>query len=109
MNTLTPIEISLIQAQVIEQMKTIYDPEIPVNIHELGLIYDVVCSDDADVHIIMTLTSPGCPVAGSLPGEVEMSAREVSGVNDVKVDVVWDPPWTMDMMSEEAKLQLGLF
>lgn len=106
--TLTPIETNLIEAQVTEELKTIFDPEIPVNIHELGLIYEVNCDDKGEVRIIMTLTTPGCPVAGSLPLDVEDAARSVSGVTNVKVDVVWDPPWTMDRMSDEAKLELGL-
>src|SRR5262245_61376036 len=106
--TLTPIEISLIESQIEEEMKMIYDPEIPVNIQQLGLIYGIDVSDTGMVSVTMTLTAPGCPAAGSLPLEVEDRTRAVSGVTDVKVDVVWDPPWTMDRMSEEAKLELGL-
>ena len=108
MTTLTPIEISLIKSQVHEQMKMIYDPEIPVNIQQLGLIYDIDVQDTGSVKVTMTLTAPGCPAAGSLPLEVEDRTRDVSGVTDVKVDVVWDPPWSMDLMSDEAKLELGL-
>ena len=88
-------------------LKTCYDPEIPVNIYELGLIYDVFVEDNSDVYIKMTLTSPACPVAGTLPGEVEDKARSVPEVAEAKVDLVWDPPWNMDMMSEAAKLELG--
>ena len=106
--TLTPIEVSLIESQVVEEMKTIYDPEIPVSIHELGLIYDIKADETGQVNIVMTLTAPGCPAAGSLPLEVEDKARAIGGVSDVKVDVVWDPPWTMDRMTDEAKLELGL-
>ena len=93
--------------RIIEVLKTCFDPEIPVDIYELGLIYDIYIDDDSVAHIKMTLTSPGCPVAGSLPGEVEDAVRSVIGIKDVKVEVVWDPPWTTDMMSEEAKLELG--
>ncbi|MGH1366054.1 MAG: iron-sulfur cluster assembly protein [Calditrichia bacterium] len=92
---------------VIDMLKTCYDPEIPVNIYELGLIYDVFVEDSGEVYIKMTLTSPACPVAGTLPGEVEDKARGAADVVDAKVDVVWDPPWNMDMMSEAAKLELG--
>ena len=106
--TLTPIETELIKQQITEALKTVYDPEIPVNIYELGLIYDVDVAETGQAVIRMTLTSPGCPVAGSLPGEVEYKARTESGATDVQVDLVWEPPWTMDKMSDEAKLELGL-
>lgn len=92
---------------VIEVMKTIFDPEIPVNIYELGLIYEVNVMENKEVEIIMTLTSPNCPVAGTLPKEVEDKAKAVAGVKDVLVELVFDPPWTQEMMSEEAKLELG--
>lgn len=105
---LTPIEIGLIQSQAYEAVKTVYDPEIPVNIYDLGLIYDIKVNEEGFVHLVMTLTAPGCPVAGSLPLEVEDAVRAIGGVSDVKVDVVWDPPWTMDRMTDEAKLELGL-
>ncbi len=105
---LNPIEISILREQVMEQLRTIYDPEIPVNIYELGLIYKIDVSPAGFADIEMTLTSPGCPVAGTLPPEVEHKARGVPGVSDAKVAVVWDPPWTMEMMSEEAKLDLGM-
>ena len=96
-----------IKSQVVAALKTCYDPEIPVNIYELGLIYDVDVSNNV-VHIKMTLTSPACPVAGSLPPEVERKVRTIPGVGDAKVEVVWDPPWKPEMMSESAKLQLGM-
>jgi FeS assembly SUF system protein len=98
-----------LREQVIDVMKTCYDPEVPVNIYELGLIYDTQVSDDGDISVKMTLTSPACPVAGSLPGEVEAKIRKVPGVRSVKVELVWDPPWDKDRMSEAAQLQLGLF
>jgi FeS assembly SUF system protein len=94
---------------VIEVIKTIYDPEIPVNIYEIGLVYEVAVDDGANVHIVMTLTSPMCPVAESLPPEVEAKVRAVDGVAGAKVEITWDPPWTPDMMSEAAKLELGMF
>ena len=96
-----------IENQVIEVLKTIYDPEIPVNIYDMGLIYEVNVSEDADVDIIMTLTSPSCPVAESLPSEVEQKARDLWSVKTAKVQIVWEPTWDKDMMSEEAKLELG--
>ena len=93
--------------EIIEALKTVYDPEIPVNIYELGLIYDLAVDPSGQVDIRMTLTSPACPVAGSLPGEVEAKAATVPGVSKVEVELVWDPPWTMELMSEAAKLELG--
>jgi FeS assembly SUF system protein len=95
--------------KVIEVLKTIYDPEIPVNIHEIGLIYEVNVDDEANVHILMTLTSPMCPVAESLPPEVEGKVAAVDGVTSARVEVTWDPPWDPEMMSEAAKLELGFF
>ena len=94
---------------VIEMLQTIYDPEIPVNIYEVGLIYDIDVSDDFKVAINMTLTAPGCPVAQSFPGDIEAKVATVASVSEVKVELVWDPPWTKDMMSEAAQLQLGMF
>jgi FeS assembly SUF system protein len=96
-----------LQASVTEVLRTIYDPEIPVNIYDLGLIYEVNTTPQGSVNIIMTLTSPMCPVAGSLPPEVEQKVKAVDGVTDAKVDILWDPPWTPEKMSEAAKLQLG--
>ncbi len=95
--------------KVIEAIKTVYDPEIPVNIWEVGLIYDVSVDDAGRARVEMTLTSPMCPVAESLPVEVEQKVSAVEGVAAAKVDVVWDPPWDPEMMSEAAKLELGLF
>jgi FeS assembly SUF system protein len=98
----------VIEEKVIEVLKNCYDPEIPVNIFELGLIYEIAIDDDANVEVKMTLTSPACPVAGSLPGEVEYKIREIPEVNDVKIQLVWNPPWDKDMMSDVAKLELGM-
>ncbi len=97
-----------LQEDVIDVIKTIYDPEIPVNIYELGLIYSIDVDESNFVDIKMTLTSPACPVAGSLPPEVENKASMVPGVSGAKVELVWDPPWDMSKMSEAAKLQLNL-
>ena len=104
-----PMRALMIENDVVEALRTVYDPEIPVNIYELGLIYDVNVSQNGFVDINMTLTSPACPVAGSLPGEVEQRVLGVDGVTGAKVEVVWEPPWNPEMMSEEAKLELGFF
>lgn len=96
-----------IEPRVLEALATVYDPEIPVNIQELGLIYAVEVGAGGAVHIEMTLTAPGCPSAQQLPVDVEQAVLEVPGVSSVRVDVVWEPPWTPDRMSEAAKLQLG--
>ena len=98
-----------IRQRVIEELQTVYDPEIPVNIYELGLIYDVEVDDDGAARIRMTLTTPMCPAAEELPPEVETKARTVEGVTSVQLDLVWDPPWNPGMMSEAAKLELGMF
>ncbi len=106
----TPIptqELERITADVVKSLKTVYDPEIPVDIYELGLIYKVDISDNRLLTIDMTLTAPGCPVAGEMPGWVEGAVRGVEGVEDVTVNMVFEPPWTPDNMSEEAKLELG--
>jgi len=95
--------------QIVDAIRTVYDPEIPVNIWELGLIYDVLVDASGVAGIRMTLTAPGCPAAQSLPVEVANKVKAVPGVSEAKVDVVWDPPWSKDMMSEAAKLQLGLW
>ena len=100
-------EADALRELVIAAISTVYDPEIPVNIYELGLIYDIGVNPDRTVEVVMTLTSPMCPVAESLPGEVEMRIRDVQGVNDVDLDLVWDPPWDPEMMSEAAKLELN--
>ena len=96
-----------IEADVVACLKTVYDPEIPVDIYELGLVYAIEVSDEGDVDIRMTLTSPMCPVAGSLPPEVEAKLAQLPGVRSARVEVVWDPPWNPSMMSEAARLELG--
>ena len=93
--------------EVVKVLCEIYDPEIPVNIYELGLIYDVQISDDYDVKILMTFTAPNCPVAESLPIEIKEKVEKISKINTATIDITWDPPWQKDMMSEEAKLELG--
>jgi FeS assembly SUF system protein len=97
-----------LREKIVDVLRSIYDPEIPVNIYEIGLIYSVDIDPANAVNIRMTLTSPACPAAGTLPGEVEDKTRRVEGVTDVKVDLVWDPTWSPAMMSETAKLQLGM-
>ena len=96
-----------LKEKIIEEIKKIYDPEIPVNIYELGLIYEVIVKEK-NVSVKMTLTTPNCPVAESLPNEVKNSIKEIEGVKDVNLDLVWDPPWDKSMMSEAAKLELNL-
>lgn len=98
-----------LEEHVIAALRTCYDPEIPVNIYELGLIYDLHVDPAGAVSIRMTLTSPACPVAGALPADVQSKVQAVPGVTSAKVELVWDPPWEMSRMSEEARLQLGLF
>ena len=102
------IQAQALESQVIEVLRTCYDPEIPVDIYDLGLIYEVRASAAGQVDIKMTLTSPACPVAGSLPGEVESRVRAIDGVTTVKVEIVWDPPWTPEKMSEAARLTLNM-
>jgi len=97
-----------LQASIVEVLKSIYDPEIPVDIYELGLIYDVAVNEDGDATITMTLTTPHCPVAESLPQEVELRAMSVPGIRDAHVNLVWDPPWDPSKMSDEARLELGM-
>jgi FeS assembly SUF system protein len=104
---LSPIAKSLFANEVAEQIRTVYDPELPVNVYDLGLIYDIQVDDSKNVHIMMTLTSPACPVAGSLPGEVQMAAGLTPGVGRVSVELTWDPPFTLERMSEDVRLQLG--
>jgi FeS assembly SUF system protein len=94
--------------KIVGVLKTIYDPEIPVDIYELGLIYDVLVNEEFDVKILMTLTSPNCPVAETLPVEVEEKVKSIDEIKDVEVEITFDPPWTQDLMSEEAKLELGM-
>jgi FeS assembly SUF system protein len=98
-----------LEPKIIAALKTVFDPEIPVNIHDLGLIYDIIVDRDDVVGIRMTLTAPACPAAQWLPGQVESAVKAVEGVSDARVDVVFDPPWTRDRMSEAAQLQLGLW
>jgi FeS assembly SUF system protein len=98
-----------LEAAIVEVLKTVFDPEIPVNIYEMGLIYDLNVAADGQVQIKMTLTSPGCPVAGTLPGEVKDRVESVAGVAAADVEVVWDPVWNPSMMSEAARLDLGMF
>ncbi len=106
--TQTPLDKGLLEAKVIDALQTCYDPEIPVNIYELGLIYQIEIDPEDAVNIKMTLTSPACPVAGSLPGEVESKVKAIAGVKDAKVELVWEPPWGPEKMSEAAKLQLNI-
>ncbi|MFN3197174.1 MAG: SUF system Fe-S cluster assembly protein [Bradymonadia bacterium] len=98
-----------LRERIVDALKTIYDPEIPVNIYDLGLIYEVNLDEDRNVEVIMTLTSPHCPVAESMPAEVEARTRLVPGTSDVKVELTWEPPWNPDSMTDEAKLELGMF
>ena len=93
---------------IIEKLKEVYDPEIPVNIYDIGLIYEINVSDTGQAHILMTLTSPNCPVAESLPMEAKEKAEEAEGVTAVEIELTFEPPWTMDMLTEEAKLELGM-
>lgn len=98
----------VLRDEVVEALKTVFDPEIPVNIYELGLIYNVEVNDERDVRIEMTLTSPNCPAAQSMPAEIEYKTRSLAGVGEVTVEVVWDPPWSPEHMSEAARLELGI-
>lgn len=106
--TVTPIDKSVLEQKVIDVLETCYDPEIPVNIYELGLIYKIDIDESKNVRLDMTLTSPMCPVAGSLPGEVQGKVQTIEGIGEVKVELVWEPPWGPDKMSEAAKLQLNV-
>ena len=108
MKDATTINTAELGEQIVRVLKTIYDPEIPVDIYELGLIYDVFVNEDYDVKILMTLTSPNCPVVESLPVEVEEKIKSIDAVKDAVVEITFDPPWTQDLISEEAKLELGL-
>lgn len=101
------MDVGKLEQDIVHQLKTVFDPEIPVDIYELGLIYEIKIDEDANVYLKMTLTSPACPVAGSLPKEVQERVRALPEVNDVYVDLVWDPAWDKDMMSDEAKFELG--
>ena len=102
------VDTEALTEKVVAVLRTVYDPEIPVNIYDLGLIYDLKISEQGKVDIDMTLTAPGCPVAQSFPGTVENAVKQVEEVNEAHVELVWDPPWTHDRMTDEVKLQLGL-
>jgi len=104
----TTIDTTELGEKIVTVLKTIYDPEIPVDIYELGLIYDVLVNEDYEVKILMTLTSPNCPVAETLPVEVEEKVKSIDVLKDVEVEITFDPPWTQELMSEEAKLELGM-
>jgi len=108
MATETPLNTAELGQRIVDVIKTIYDPEIPVDIYELGLIYDVFVNEDYEVKVLMTLTTPNCPVAESLPLEVEEKVKSIKLVKDAEVEITFDPPWTQDLMSEEAKLELGM-
>jgi FeS assembly SUF system protein len=103
-----PVPPETLKERVTQSLRTVYDPEIPLNIHDLGLIYGVDVTPEGDVHVRMTLTAPGCPVAGALVQEVHDRCREIPGVRRAKTELVWDPPWTRDRLSMEARLELGL-
>jgi FeS assembly SUF system protein len=102
------IQAQALEASVIEVIRTCYDPEVPVNVYDLGLIYGVEVEAGGKVHVKMTLTSPACPVAGTLPPEVERKIKAIDGVKEAKVEVVWDPPWSIERMSEAARLELNI-
>jgi FeS assembly SUF system protein len=104
-----PVKTLAMQPQIVEVLSTIFDPEIPVNIYELGLIYEIAVDSDHMVGVRMTLTAPGCPAAQSLPLEVVNKLKQLPGITDAQVDIVWDPPWDKNRMSDAAKLQLGMF
>jgi FeS assembly SUF system protein len=108
-SALTPEELDAFTSKLVRALKTVYDPEIPVDIYELGLIYKVDVSDKKDVAVDMTLTAPNCPVAGEMPGNVKAALETVEGIGEVTVNMTFDPPWTPDRMSEEAKLELNMF
>lgn len=97
-----------IEERIVAALRTVYDPEIPLNVYDLGLVYGIDIRADGEVYIRMTLTAPACPVAGMMPGLVESAVRSVPGVTAIRVELVWDPPWTKDRMSDEGKLQLGM-
>ncbi len=104
----TPVDVDALKARITEVLRNIYDPEIPVNIYDLGLIYGLDVNEKGEVKVTMTLTAPGCPVAQTFPGMVEATVLAVDGVKDAKVELTWEPPWTREMMSEVAQVQLGM-
>ena len=104
-----PVDVSILEGQVKDALRTVYDPEIPINIYELGLVYELQVEPTGQVNIQMTLTAPSCPEAGAIPGRVESAVRAVPGVSGANVELVWEPPWTPQKMSEAARLQLGIF
>ena len=104
----TEIDVNALGEKIVRVLKTIFDPEVPVDIYELGLIYDVFVNEDREVKILMTLTTPNCPVAETLPLEVEEKVKSLDEVKDAEVEITFDPPWSQDLMSEEAKLELGM-
>lgn len=101
------LDVPDLRGKIMNALKTVYDPEIPVDVYELGLIYEISIYPINNVHVLMTLTSPSCPSAEAIPTEVEQKIKSIEGVNDVKVEITWDPPYSQDMMSEAAKLELG--
>lgn len=105
---LNSIEKSMFVSEIAERIRDVYDPEIPVNVYDLGLIYDIQVDDFKNVHIVMTLTSPGCPVAGILPGQVEEAARTTPGIGNTSVELTWDPPFTIERIPYEIRVMLGL-
>ncbi|HIC30374.1 MULTISPECIES: DUF59 domain-containing protein [Mesoflavibacter] len=105
---MSTIDTAELGEKIVKVLKTIYDPEIPVDIYELGLIYDVLVNEDYEVKILMTLTTPNCPVAETLPLEVEEKVKSLNDIKDAEVEITFDPPWSQDLMSEEAKLELGM-
>jgi FeS assembly SUF system protein len=108
-SSIPPEQLEQLTADIVAALKTVYDPEIPADIYELGLIYKIDVDDDRNVAIKMTLTAPGCPVAGTMPQMVRDAVAKVEGLNDIDVDLVWDPPWDKSRMSEAAQLELGMF
>lgn len=109
MSDKTPIDTVELGEKIVKVIKTVYDPEIPVDVYELGLIYDVMVNEDAEVKIIMTLTTPNCPVAESMPQEVKDKVAMIEMVKNVELELTFDPPWSQDLMSEEARFELGMF
>jgi len=107
--TKDPQRHAVLLPQIVKALSAVFDPEIPVNVYDLGLVYEVIVDASSSVGIRMTLTAPACPAAQVLPGQIKRAVEAVAGVKDVKVDLVWDPPWTRDRMSDAAKLQLGMF